>query len=360
MTSFIWMFVRCLKKVWWAIFFASQTQLGFAQYQPDPLRYLSQIIKFEEQDFSSPPPTDAILLVGSSSFLFWNDAKVELSPLTVINRGFGGSVMNDVIYYFDRIIAKYNPRAIVLYEGDNDLAWGLSPSTILSQFDTLIDMIETSLPFARIYVLSVKPSTARAHLWSQAKTVNKGFADRANRDSRINHVDVDTYLVQENGQVREDIFVSDGLHLNAKGYDIWGDVVRAALTVNESLYEEFSMGTNYYTTTSELISDCVTVTNNSAEQRSLFSLSFKLVGPTLVLSDLYPRDQKAENCSDELNVSSDLAGSVVSAEFRTSKLFVRRESSKYQLWTEFSAARNPLLDNYNKFVFDRIEFSIAD
>ena len=129
----------------------------------------------------------------------------------------------------------------------------------------------------------------------------------------------DTYLVQENGQVREDIFVSDGLHLNAKGYDIWGDVVRAALTVNESLYEEFSMGTNYYTTTSELISDCVTVKNNSAEQRSLFSLSFKLVGPTLVLSNLYPRDQKAENCSDELNVSSDLAGSVVSAEFRTSK-----------------------------------------
>ena len=114
MTSFIWMFVRCLKKVWWAIFFASQSQLGFAQYQPDPLRYLSQIIKFEEQDFSSPPPTAAILLVGSSSFLFWNDAKVELSPLTVINRGFGGSVMNDVIYYFDRIIAKYNPRAIVL------------------------------------------------------------------------------------------------------------------------------------------------------------------------------------------------------------------------------------------------------
>ena len=92
--------------------------------------------------------------------------------------------MNDVIYYFDRIIAKYNPRAIVLYEGDNDLAWGLSPSTILSQFDTLIDMIETSLPFARIYVLSVKPSTARAHLWSQARAVNKGFADRANRDKR--------------------------------------------------------------------------------------------------------------------------------------------------------------------------------
>ena len=154
--------------------------------------------------------------------------------------------------------------------------------------------------------------------------------------------------------------MSDGLHLNAKGYDIWGDVVRAALTVNESLYEEFSMGTNYYTTTSELISDCVTVTNNSAEQRSLFSLSFKLVGPTLVLSDLYPRSQKAENCSDKLNVSSDLAGSVVSAEFKTSKLFVRGESSKYQLWTEFSAARNPLFENYNKFVFDRIEFSITD
>ena len=111
-----------LQKTFWVIILIGQAETNFAQFQPDPLRYQSQIIAFEEQDFSEPPPDNAVLLVGSSSIRFWSNAITELSPITAINRGFGGSVMNDVIYYFDRIIAKYNPRAIVLYEGDNDLA----------------------------------------------------------------------------------------------------------------------------------------------------------------------------------------------------------------------------------------------
>ena len=116
---------------------------GIAQTQPDPTRYESSILAFEDQDFLSPPPNNAVLLVGSSSFGLWNEqAPADLLPFTVVPRGFGGSVMNDVIYYFDRIVAKYNPRAIVLYEGDNDLAWGLSPKTILNQLDVLVDMIK--------------------------------------------------------------------------------------------------------------------------------------------------------------------------------------------------------------------------
>ena len=77
--------------------------------------------------------------------------------------------MNDVIYYFDRIVAKYNPRAIVLYEGDNDLV-GLSPETILNQLDVLVDMIKLELPDTRLYILSVKPSIARANLWLWRKS----------------------------------------------------------------------------------------------------------------------------------------------------------------------------------------------
>ncbi len=86
-----------------------QVQTNFAQYQPDPLRYQSQIIAFEEQDLANPPDENAVLLVGGLSIRFWTNAITELSPGTAINRGFGGSVMNVVIYYFDRIIAKYNP-----------------------------------------------------------------------------------------------------------------------------------------------------------------------------------------------------------------------------------------------------------
>ena len=346
-----------LQKTFWVIILIGQAETNFAQFQPDPLRYQSQIIAFEEQDFSEPPPDNAVLLVGSSSIRFWSNAITELSPITAINRGFGGSVMNDVIYYFDRIIAKYNPRAIVLYEGDNDLAWGLPPSSILTQFDKLVEMMKSSLPQTRIYVLSVKPSIARSHLWEKAKIVNEGFNKRSEIDDQITHIDVDAYMVQKNGQVREDIFISDGLHLNSTGYKIWSEVIRSALTIKESPYESLSMGTNFYQANSQLVSDCVQVKTVNNNQNSWFSLSFKLVDSTLTLNDFHPRNKQAQICSDELQIWQNQVDSVTTAEFNTDKLYVRGESDKYTLSAEYSATRSPLSETDNIFVFDRITVS---
>ena len=93
----------------------------------DPLRYTEAIEAFEEQDLVSPPPTGAIVITGSSSITRWNKAmQKDLAPLTVIPRGFGGSTMQDVLHFIDRLAIAYKPRAIVIYEGDNDTGLYLS------------------------------------------------------------------------------------------------------------------------------------------------------------------------------------------------------------------------------------------
>ncbi len=360
MARFVLLKMSSLGATCWALMILGQAQNCLAQYQPDPLRYESQIVDFEEQDFIAPPLSNAILLVGSSSIRFWNNSTADLAPLTSINRGFGGSVMNDIVYYFDRIIAKYNPRAIVLYEGDNDLAWGITPATILAQFDKLISMIKTSLPQTRLYVLSVKPSIARSNLWGKAKIVNQGFSDRSAIDEQITHIDIDNYMIQKNGEVRDDIFVSDGLHLNSTGYKIWSEVIRSALTINESPYESLSIGTNFYKITSQLVSDCVEVEINNSNKKSWFSLSFKLIDSALILESFHPRSSRTQVCSDVMKVWQSQRNSVISAQFTTDKLYVRGESNKYSLSTEFSASRNPLAESNDSFIFDRITVSLSN
>ncbi|MDP7454994.1 MAG: hypothetical protein QGF62_00260, partial [Gammaproteobacteria bacterium] len=87
----------------------------------DPTRFEDAIARFEAADKVSPPPAGAIVLTGSSSIARWNNqAQAALAPLTVIPRGFGGSVMEDALYFLDRVALTYKPRAILIYEGDND------------------------------------------------------------------------------------------------------------------------------------------------------------------------------------------------------------------------------------------------
>src|SRR5690349_15736461 len=84
--------------------------------------YFNEIQAFKTADSVQAPPQNAILFVGSSSFRLWPDIQSYFPTHTIINRGFGGSSLPDVIRYEDETIFKYKPKQVVIYCGDNDLA----------------------------------------------------------------------------------------------------------------------------------------------------------------------------------------------------------------------------------------------
>lgn len=210
-----------------------------AQELPDPTRFEDAILRFEAQDAVSRPPEGAIVLTGSSSIMYWNDdAPADLAPLTVIARGFGGSVMNDALYYLDRVALTYKPRAILLYEGDNDTGRNNIPNdVIMFQLNQIVAQIHDELPAARIYVLSVKPSVAREATWPIAQDLNTRYETLAAQDPLLYYIDVATPFLQSDGKVMTDIFVEDNLHLNEKGYDIWAATVKQGLMAHEAGFE---------------------------------------------------------------------------------------------------------------------------
>jgi len=329
------------------------TTFAHGQIQPDPARYEESIERFENADLISPPAKKAILLVGSSSIGFWNnDAPVDLAPLNVIPRGFGGSVMNDVLHYYERIILKYAPRAIVLYEGDNDIAWGLSPATVLNQLVSLIANLDRDLPDTRLYILDIKPSIARSHLWVLAEEVNNGFAAIARTDPNIFHINVSKFLLDENGDIRKEIYLPDDLHLNDAGYDIWAEVIKAALTIHEAEFSSELIGTRFYNQTKELITDCVELINDPENRK--YTLGFLLTSSGLQLSDFDLRS-KDSNCSDTLEVIFNKDGAVQQATFASKVLYIHKGEGPYSLNAEYNSNRLPTSQTGGSFVFDSIE-----
>lgn len=222
------------------LFISISVQVSAQQY-PDPERFEEAIQRFEEQDRISPPPIGGIVLTGSSSIARWNDqAKAALAPLTVVPRGFGGSIMADVVHYLDRVALKYKPRAILIYEGDNDtgrLNYGLTPDMILGDLKKIVGRIHDELPETRVYVLSVKPSVLREEMWPEAQKVNAGYRALAKSDPLVYYVDVANPFLHNDGSVMTDIFVEDGLHLNDLGNSIWGASIKAALMPMEAREE---------------------------------------------------------------------------------------------------------------------------
>lgn len=209
----------------------------------DPARWEDVMRAFAAEDAASPPPANAIVFTGSSSVGLWRTVHEDMAPLTVINRGFGGSTMGDAVYWVDTLVLQYRPRAVVLYEGDNDIGqYDGTPEEVLKGFRTFVSRIHAELPEARIYFLAIKPSILRWGLWSAMRRANDLIRAFCETRPELHFIDVASPMLDEQGQPRADILEADDLHLNSRGYDLWATVVRPILLEHERVYESGTRG----------------------------------------------------------------------------------------------------------------------
>ena len=189
----------------------------------------ADIRKFEAQDQQHPPPTNAVLLVGSSSIRLWPSPARDFPEVPVIQRGFGGCHMGDVVRYADRIVLPYKPRVVVIYAGDNDLAAGKTPERVFADFTNLAGRVHAKLPETRVAFIAIKPSPSRWRLLESIRAVNRCVAELAAGRRDLVYVDIFTPMLGPDGTPRKELFVADGLHMNAKGYALWVEAIRPYL-----------------------------------------------------------------------------------------------------------------------------------
>jgi lysophospholipase L1-like esterase len=170
-----------------------------------------------------------VLFTGSSSIRLWKNLSVAFPEHNVLNMGFGGSEMADLLYYTDKLIIPFQPKQIFIYEGDNDLSVGRSAEQIIASADSILLRVRQHLPEAEVVFISPKPSLKRWELKAKYEDFNKKFRDWATKKRGVRFADVWTPMLDRNGKVMQDIFVADGLHLNEKGYSIWTSALKKYL-----------------------------------------------------------------------------------------------------------------------------------
>jgi lysophospholipase L1-like esterase len=193
----------------------------------------SEIKAFESQDSSFPPPGDAIEIVGSSTIRLWDSVRNDLAPLDVIPRGFGGSSADDLDYYLDRIVLKYAPRAVAIYEGDTDTGDGQSAEYVAAKLQQIVSRIRTQLPATRVYIISVKPSPKRWQYWPVVQQLNQTMKEYCRDTGECAFIDAATALLKD-GQLVPAYYDADRVHLSPAGYAVWAGVIGPALMAGEA------------------------------------------------------------------------------------------------------------------------------
>ena len=188
------------------------------------------IAAYERADSQRPPDPGAVVFVGSSSILFWGTLADDMSPLPVLNRGFGGSLLAHATHFADRIVMPPRPSAVVLYAGDNDISFGgLSAECVLADFDAFVAEIRAWEPDVPVYYVSIKPSISRWGDWQEMSRANALIEARTTTEASLHFIDVSEAMLGGNGEPAVSLFIEDGLHLSAEGYSLWTSIVRPVL-----------------------------------------------------------------------------------------------------------------------------------
>src|SRR5690606_35357340 len=159
----------------------------------------------------------------------WNNLKESFPKHNVVNMGFGGSDMSELLYFTDELITSFAPKQVYIYEGENDIAKGKKADEILASADSIVNKIRQNLHDDPFVFISAKPSVRRWELRTEYQDYNKDLKAWTQKQNNVRFADVWTPMLKKDGNVREDLFIEDKLHMNEKGYQIWKQVLRKFL-----------------------------------------------------------------------------------------------------------------------------------
>ena len=208
-----------MKKLLLIAFLSGITATVFAQHPP----FYNDIQRFKKQDSLDFPKKKSILFIGSSSFTKWKDVQDYFPSHRIINRGFGGSTLPDLIRYTDDIVFRYHPKQVVIYCGENDVASSdtISAETAVNRFIVLFNKIRSRYRKIPVVYISMKPSPSRERFFPKMQAANSAIQQFLSTKKRTVFVNVYPLMLNEEGQPMKEIFLDDMLHMNSKGYLIW-------------------------------------------------------------------------------------------------------------------------------------------
>ena len=173
-----------------------------------------------------------VLIMGSSTMDYWADWQTDIGNRLGYNVGIGGTIVEDWLYAYDKLVKPFNPSTILIYLGGNNINnMGHTGKYTESLMENLLNKMHADFPDAKIYYIysMAVPSCYKGGKFNYEygqfiEEMKKLVADT----NWLNGIDTFTSLTKD-GEARKDLYRDDGIHLNEEGYDIFAQIINDAV-----------------------------------------------------------------------------------------------------------------------------------
>ena len=225
--AFVGLLVLCLCWLAWQLY----AEVQKAQSE-DPVVWEEAVSALESKTRGLYDPGEGVVFIGSSSIRLWGTLADDMAPLPVIQHGFGGSKLNDIVVYAERLVNVYQPRAVVVFAGTNDIvpAASKTPEVLLASYQEFVRKVRSDQPALPIFYIGITPSPLRWAVWPIAQSTNQLIEAWSETDPNLYFIDTSGALMGRDGEPNPENYSIDGLHLNKRDYEIWREIIRTHLT----------------------------------------------------------------------------------------------------------------------------------
>jgi lysophospholipase L1-like esterase len=195
-----------------------------------PARYEARVREIEALARAEGP--GAVILTGSSFFERWKSSSKDLDPLRTVNIGIGGTKIGDHLAHFDRMVRPFEPRALVVYAGSNDISgipfFSKDADTVVERVREYIRLVHERLPGVPVFYVAITETPSRSRVRPEIQRANSMLAGASAVDG-FTFIDTAPALLTPQGNIDSSLFGPDRLHFNGRGYERFARRVRAAL-----------------------------------------------------------------------------------------------------------------------------------
>lgn len=150
-----------------------------------------------------------------------------------VNHGLGGSTAEQLLYWYNRMVKTWKPRALVLKAYSNDLDRSYSVDEIIFLQARILEWARVDMPGIKMFVCDAQPQRKEKELKMTAYHHRLEYNERMSQycakhddvtmvwQSRISEFYNNPEDLGDYSKVRDDLFVEDGVHFNREGYEIY-------------------------------------------------------------------------------------------------------------------------------------------